>query len=79
MVLPPMVIRVLLGSSLVGRTSQTTRVCATSDTLSGEILSNNIGRMVLVPATHCGCEVVQVVMLVAQLVGGELLDLLPIP
>ena len=37
-VLPPMVMQVLFGSSLVGRTSQTTRVCATSDTLSGGIL-----------------------------------------
>ena len=37
-VLPPMGMRVLLGSSLVGGTSQTTHVCATSDTLSGGVL-----------------------------------------
>ena len=78
-VLPPMVMWVLLGSSLVGRTLQMTRVCATSDTLSGGILLNNIGRMLLVRATHCGCERVRVLMLVVQLVGGASLNFLPIP
>ena len=52
MVLSPTVMRVQSGSSLVGRTSQTTRVWATSATWSLGILWNMIGRMVLVPLTH---------------------------
>ena len=51
-VLPLMVMRVLLGSSLVGRTSQTTRECATSNIRLGGILWNMIGHMMLVEATR---------------------------
>ena len=78
-VLHPMVMRVLLGSSLVGRTLQRTRECAISDTWSGGILWNMIGRMVLVPATHCCFGKIQVVMVLALLEGGELEGLMPIP
>jgi hypothetical protein len=39
----------------VGRTSQTTRECATSVMRSCGILWNMIGRMVLVPSTRLRC------------------------
>ena len=58
MVLPPMVMRVRLGSALVGRTLQTTREWATSWMRSCGILWNMIGCMVSVPSTRLCCGVV---------------------
>ena len=77
-VLPLMVMRVLLGSSLVGLTSLTTRECATFDTWLVGIFWNLIGRMVLVPETCCCFGRIRVVMVLTLLKGGELEGLMPI-
>ena len=53
MVFPPMVMWVRFGSAFVGRTSQITRVCATSDMRPCGMLLNLMGRIVSVPVTRC--------------------------